>query len=185
MTRAVLAAVVLLAAAAPLPAQAPPDGSAARAAIERLAFMEGTWRGEAWMDRGRGREQTVMTETVRRKLGGAILEVEGIGMLRGEGGAAGPVVHNAFGVIYFDPQANGYVLRSWIATGQWGDFALTMVEGGVSWTREVPGGRIRNTARFTADEWHEIGEFSRDGVTWRQTMEIRLRRETGTPGGSE
>lgn len=49
---------------------------------------------------------------------------------------------------------------------------------GVSWTREVPGGRIRNTARYTADEWYEVGEFSRDGTTWTRVMEIRLRRES-------
>ena len=77
----------------------------------------------------------------------------------------------------YDPQANAYTLRSYLATGQSGDFTLTLVEGGVSWTREVPGGRIRNTARFTANEWHEIGEFSRNGTTWAQVMELRLQRE--------
>jgi hypothetical protein len=46
----------------------------------------------------------------------------------------------------------------------------------VQWSREVPGGRIRNTALYTGDEWHEIGEFSRDGTTWTQIMELRLRR---------
>ena len=35
---------------------------------------------------------------------------------------------------------------------------------------------FRNTARYTADEWNEIGEFSRDGTTWTQVMEIKLRR---------
>lgn len=63
--------------------------------------------------------------------------------------------------------------------GTWfGDFALTLVDGGVSWTREIPGGRIRNTARDTADERHEVGEFSRDGTTWTRVMEINLRRES-------
>jgi hypothetical protein len=47
----------------------------------------------------------------------------------------------------------------------------------VVWTREVPGGRVRNTARYTSDEWHEVGEFSRDGTSWTQVMELRLRRE--------
>lgn len=25
--------------------------------------------------------------------------------------------------------------------------------------------------------WHEVGEFSRDGATWTQIMEMRLRRD--------
>ena len=78
----------------------------------------------------------------------------------------------------FDPASGSYTLRSYLATGQWGDFALTPIDGGVQWTRDVPGGRVRNTARYTKDEWHEIGEFSRDGTTWTQIMEIRLKRES-------
>jgi hypothetical protein len=86
-------------------------------------------------------------------------------------------VHHALGVVASDAQGTGYVLRSYLATGQSGEFVLTPIEGGVQWSREVPGGRIRNTARIAGDEWHEIGEFSRDGVTWTQIMEMRLRRE--------
>jgi hypothetical protein len=87
------------------------------------------------------------------------------------------VVHHALGVISFDPRSSTYSLRSYLATGQSGDFTLTMVDGGVSWTRDVPGGRVRNTARYTTNEWHEVGEFSRDGTTWTQVTEIRLQRE--------
>jgi hypothetical protein len=68
-------------------------------------------------------------------------------------------------------------MRSYIASGQFGDFALSLIPGGVTWTREVPGGRVRNTAHIANGEWHEIGEFSRDGMTWTQIMEMRLRRE--------
>lgn len=85
--------------------------------------------------------------------------------------------HHALGVISFDSRSGTYTLRSYLSSGQSGDFALTLVEGGVSWTREVPGGRIRNTAWYGANEWHEIGEFSRDGTTWTQVMELRLQRE--------
>jgi hypothetical protein len=87
------------------------------------------------------------------------------------------VVHNALAVIGFDQQTQGYVLRSYIASGLWGDFVLTPVEGGVSWSREVPGGRIRNTAKIGNGVWHEIGEFSRDGITWMQIMELNLKKE--------
>ena len=158
-----------------LAAQAP-DPAAAQAAIARLEFMVGRWHGEAWQLRGNERVQTQMVETVERKLGGTVLLVEGLGTI-GVPNEEDRIVHHALGVISFDPSSSTYRLRSYIATGQSGDFTLTLVDDGVSWTRDVPGGTVRNTARFANNEWHEIGEFSRDGVTWTQVMELRLRRE--------
>jgi len=175
---AAAAAAVVFLAGAPVRAQGPgPDGSANRAAIQRLDFMVGHWKGEAWMLRGAERVQTTMTETIERKLGGVVLLVEGTGAIPGEGTAPGRVVHNALAVVSFDAQSGGYVMRSYVASGLWGDFALTPIEGGVSWSREVPGGRVRNTAKIGNGEWHEVGEFSRDGTTWTQIMEMKLRRE--------
>lgn len=172
-----LTAAIAVALPALLPGQAP-DASAARAAIERLNSMVGRWRGEAWMAREGGqRAQTVMTETVERKLGGTVLLIEGLGQAPAEGGGEPRVVHHALAVLSFEPRTGSYQMRSYLANGLSGDFAVALVEGGVSWSREVPGGTVRNTARFTADEWHEVGEFSRDGTTWTQVMEIRLRRE--------
>lgn len=173
---AVLLAACALVGAGVAHAQAP-DPAPVQEAIGRLDFMVGRWRGQAWQQRGGERVQTEMLEVVERKLGGAVLLVEGRGTVPVPG-AEGRVVHHALGVISFDPQAGRYTLRSYLSTGQSGDFTLTPVEGGVSWTREVPGGRIRNTARYTASEWHEVGEFSRDGSSWTQVMELRLQKET-------
>lgn len=173
--RALLVTATVSVTAQQLSAQAP-DPAVAQDAISRLDFMVGRWRGTAWQQRGGERVQTQMLEVVERKLGGAVLLVEGRGTVPAPG-ADERVVHHALGVISFDPRTSTYTLRSYLATGQSGDFALTLIDGGVSWTREVPGGRVRNTARFTKDEWHEVGEFSRDGTTWTQVMELRLRRE--------
>lgn len=151
-----------------------PDSLAAQTAIAQLDFMVGHWRGEAWQLRGNERVQTQMVETVEQRLGGAVLLVEGRGTLNAA--AEERVVHHALGIISFDAGSGSYSLRSYIASGQSGDFALILLEDGVSWTRQVPGGTIRNTAHFTTDEWHEVGEFSPDGTTWRQVMEMRLRR---------
>jgi hypothetical protein len=177
--RAVIALAVagtLSVAGSPARAQMP-DGSASRAAMAKLDFMVGRWKGGAWMLRGTERVTTDMTEVVERKLGGVAFLVEGRGEVPGPGPEGPRVVHNALAVISFDPQSQGYVLRSYIASGQWGDFVLTPIEGGVVWSREVPGGRIRNTAKIGNGVWHEIGEFSRDGTTWMQIMELTLRKE--------
>jgi hypothetical protein len=167
---------VFLRAGSPARAQMP-DGSASRAAMQKLDFMVGRWKGEAWMIRGTERVNTTMTEVGERKLGGVAFLVEGLGVVPGPGAEAPRVVHNATAVIAFDPQTQGYVLRSDIASGQWGDFVRTPVEGGVSWSREVPGGRIRNTAKIGNGEWNEIGTFSRDGTTWTRIMELKLKKE--------
>jgi hypothetical protein len=167
---------ILFLAGSPAPAQMP-DGSASRAAMQKLDFMVGRWKGGAWMLRGTERVNTEMTEVVERKLGGVAFLVEGLGVVPVPGSDPPRVVHNALAVISFDPQTQGYVLRSYIASGQWGDFILTPIEGGVVWSREVPGGRIRNTAKIGNGEWHEIGEFSRDGTTWMQIMELKLKKE--------
>jgi hypothetical protein len=162
-------------AAGSLPAQTP-DPAATRAAIEQLRFMVGRWRGQAWQQRGAERVQTEMLEVVEPKLDGSVLLVEGRGWIPMPG-APDRVVHHALGVVSYDPVARKFTLRSYLSTGQSGDFTLTLVEGGVSWARDVPGGRIRNTAHYSPTEWHEIGEFSRDGTTWTQVMEIRLQRQ--------
>lgn len=179
MARLLVTAALLAAAFAgtTLAAQEP-DGSANRAAIGKLGFMVGRWRGEAWMLRGAGeRVNTSMTETVEPRLGGTVLLIEGRGIVPGEGGGSERVVHHALAILSFDPKSGGYSLRSHVASGLSGDFAVTLWENGVSWSREVPGGRIRNTLTMTNNEWHEIGEFSRDGTTWQQIMEMRLRKD--------
>lgn len=158
-----------------LTAQAP-NPAATRAAIARLDFMVGRWTGDAWQLRGNERVATTMVEVVQPQLDGAVLLVEGRGMAKDSTGAE-RVVHHALGVISFDVTTGAYTLRSYLTTGQSGDFALTPMENGVQWSRAVPGGQVRNTARFTAQEWHEIGEFSRDGTTWQTVMEIRLRKQ--------
>ena len=172
----VLASLGLSLSAAALRAQMP-DGSSNRAAIGKLDFMVGRWTGEAWMQRGSERVQTTMTETVERRLDGVVLQVEGRGVVPAVAGGEPRVVHHAFAVISFDAQAGAYGLRSYLASGLFGDFVLTLIPGGVIWSRDVPGGRVRNTARIANGEWHEVGEFSRDGVSWTPIMEIRLRRQ--------
>jgi hypothetical protein len=178
MIRSTLASAALaLLVLAPAGGAQAPDGSASRAAIDRLDFMVGRWKGEAWMQRGAEKIQTTMTEVVERRLGGVALLVEGRGEVPASGAAPARMVHHALAVVSFDPQTGTYTMRSYLANGLSGDFSLTPVEGGVQWSREVPGGRVRNTARFGNGEWHEIGEFSRDGTTWTTVMEIKLRRE--------
>ena len=163
-----------------VPAQAQvqmPDGSVNRAAMEKVRFLEGRWRGDAWWQRGPGdRTTATMVEKVERKLDGVALLIEGRGTAALSGGGE-RVVHHALAVLTWDEATKSYVMRSWIANGQAGDFPVTVTADAISWSRQTPGGTVRNTARFTATEWHEVGELSRDGKTWTPIMELKLRKE--------
>ena len=177
MKRLLLAVAALLVSGAPNARAQMPDGSANRAAMQRLSQMIGVWRGEGWMQRGPNRENTTMTETIQLQVEGTVLLIEGVGRSVAAAGSEPRVVHHALGVLSFDARANTYSLRSYVASGYWGDFAVTVNDVVLEWSREVPGGRIRNTARIANGEWHEVGEFSRDGTSWTTIMDLRLRRE--------
>lgn len=173
-------AVLLLSAAAVTLAQAPrgaPTGDAERAAMAKLDYMAGRWEGEGWMDMGGGRNGFRGSETVQKKLRGVALLVEGdfTGKL-GSTGQEGPV-HTTLGVISYDARAGKYRLASWLATGNSGTHDLTLTADGWQWELEIPQARIRYTAKFSSDQWLEIGERSSDGTTWNQFFEMTLRKK--------
>ncbi len=109
-------------------AQSPDPAPGVRAAIARLDFMVGRWRGTAWQQRGTERVQTQMLEVVEPRLNGTVLLVEGRGTVP-EAGGTDRVVHHALGLVSFDPRTNAYTLR-YLSTGQYGDFTVTLVDGG-------------------------------------------------------
>jgi hypothetical protein len=174
----VLVAVSVLAAASAHAQPAASDPVARREAMQRLAFIVGEWSGDARMTLGPGRTENFrQTERVRFALGGQVLVIDGIGRTLKEG-SVGDTAFQAFGVLDWRPD-RGYQLRSMTHEGREGTFAVTpLAEGqGFVWGFEVPGGRTRYTIRLTPEgEWHERGEFSRDGQQWIPTMEMRLRR---------
>jgi hypothetical protein len=176
MRKTIAAFASLLMIGSSLEAQQMPDGSANRAAMQRLSGLIGRWTGEAWMMVGQQRENTTMTETVEAKLEGTVLLIEGLGVAPVAGGQT-RIVHHALAILSFDPRTRTYSMRSHVGSGYSGDFAVEVTDSALVWTREVPQGRIRNTARIGNGVWHEIGEFSRDGTSWMQIMEIRLRKE--------
>jgi hypothetical protein len=144
--------------------------------MERLAFLVGEWAGPAWYQTGPGgRDSLWQTEDVRFKLRGQILLVEGVGR-RGRPGSLGDTAFNAVAVLDWLP-ARGYAMRSHTLDGRGGTFPLEVSDSGFVWGFDVAGGKVRYTMRLTpTGEWHERGDFSRDGDRWFPTFEMRLRR---------
>ena len=121
--------------------------------MKSLKFMDGVWRGSAWMMLPTGeRKEITQTERIGSLLGGAVKVVEGRGY-----DSAGETVFNAMGVIAYDTQKKKLMMRSY-AEGRIGDFEIKVRDDGYTW--EIPAGpaTIRYTAKFDADGFIEYGE---------------------------
>ncbi|MEJ6790083.1 DUF1579 domain-containing protein [Brevundimonas sp. BR2-1] len=176
----VLAAVLI---AAPMAAQAQtpasPNGSPAqRAALDRLAFLDGEWRGTATIHGPGGTMELTQTERVGPMLGGSVRVIEGRGYA-----ADGSTQFNAMAIVSWDARAGKYGFRSY-AQGYSGDYAFEATEDGFRWeTPAGPGARIRYVAVVKDGTWHEVGTYVAEGQPPRGMIDMRLTRvgDTGWP----
>jgi hypothetical protein len=174
---------LLLLLASPALAQAPPGADTLlalqRAAMAKLSFMDGVWRGPAWtILPGGTRHSVTQTERIGPFLGGAVKVIEGRGY-----GANDSVTFNAFGIVSYDPTRKAHTLHSY-AMGMAGDFVFMPADSGYSW--EIPAGTmtIRYTAVVRRGKWREIGERVVTGGDAIQFFEMNLARvsDTSWPG---
>lgn len=179
------AAAIVACVPATLAAQGPPDFeklmAAQRAAMERLAFLDGTWRGTAWSLSHTGEKHTLtQTERVGSFLGGAVRVIEGRGY-----DERGEVAFNAFAVLSYDVRRKAYTMRSY-AMGFMGDYPVTVRPDGFTWEiQQGPNVRTVYTATITGDTWHEIGERFVAGREPVRSLEMTLKRIGSTTWPAE
>jgi hypothetical protein len=165
-----LGLVFLVLTAVSLAAQPRPDAQIA--AMKKLDYMAGTWRGEGWIDFGRGKMTFTGSETIQRKLDGVALLVEGAFV-----DAAGKPSHTTLAVMSYDPAAKKYRFSTWLATGTSGVHDLTVNDNGWQWELATPYGTMRYVMTLTdAGEWLETGARSTDGKEWKQFFEMKLKK---------
>jgi hypothetical protein len=146
--------------------------------MRKLDAWVGEWTGSGWAFAGPGqRNEFIITERVQRKIGGAVLLVEGLGKSK-TGGGEERVTHDALAVISYDEKGGRYRFRAHDVRGQAIDTDLKLGEGAMEWSlhNEERGVTIRFTIRIDGDQWQERGYSSRDGKTWNPFMEMTLRR---------
>jgi len=162
-------------------AQTPPGSdpvaliAAQRDAMKPLAFMDGVWRGSAWMILPSGQKHTItQTERIGPFLDGSVKVVEGRGYE-----PDGRVSFNAFGVVSYNPATKSYSLHSY-AMGYEGTFALAPKANGYVW--EIPAGpmTIRYTMTLTDGVWLEVGDRIMPGKEPVRFFEMRLTRAGDT-----
>ena len=144
---------------------------AQQAALTKLSFMDGIWRGTAWTLLPSGEKHTItQTERVGPFLDGSVKVVEGRGF-----DADGKVTFNAFATISFNPGTAAYTLHSY-AMGSVGDFTLTPTATGFAW--DIPAGpmTIRYTATIKDGTWVEVGDRIIPGKDPIRFFEMSLKR---------
>ena len=179
-----LIAACLAVAATPAVSQVPPNAAARiaaqHAAMARIAYMNGIWRGPAWSLTPAGRREIIQTERIGPLLDDGVKVIEGHGYL-----ADGTTGFNALGIISFDPGTSTYVLHSY-AQGYSGDFPLRLTDTGYVWEIPAgPGAIIRYTATIADNHWREVGERIAGEAPPMQIFEMNLVRvgDTGWPAG--
>lgn len=177
-------AALMMTAAVSAPAQNSPDPAALqeaqRAAMKKLAFMDGTWRGTAWTKEPSGAEHTlVQTERVGTFLDGMVRVIEGRGY-----DAHGAVAFNALGVISYSPDRRAFNMRSY-AMGFSGDCVVTATDDGFEWEMQYGPMKQRYTATFRNGKWHEVGERMIGDLEPVKFFEMTLERigDTDWPSG--
>jgi hypothetical protein len=170
---ATLAAIAVICAPAVAKAQmqSPTGTPEQRAALDRLAFLDGEWRGTATINSPQGRQTLTQTERVGPMLGGSIRVIEGRGYA-----ADGSTAFNAVAIVSWDAQRGAYGFRSY-AQGYQGDYPFEVTEDGFRWqTPAGPGATIQYVATIRDGRWHEVGSYVREGQPPLPYIELDLRR---------
>lgn len=148
------------------------------AAMKKLDFLLGEWQGTGWIIIGRERKEFTVRESLRPKLDGKIVVVEGLGKSVDEKTGIEKVVHDAYGVFSYDEASGGISFIWFKGGGERGETGIEFGDKSFVWSFEMPENKV--TVRFTEKltdkgNWQEIGEVSRDGgATWFKFFEMEL-----------
>lgn len=145
---------------------------------DKLGFMLGTWEGNSWMMTRDGRVASNIKEHIYCKTDCNIMIAEGLGTKTDPDTKETTVVHDAFGVMFIDPDTKKLMLRAYKDNKISVSEIELLQDKVIRWGMTIPN---QGTIRFTSDysqenKWIEVGEFSRDGETWMQFLGMELTR---------
>jgi hypothetical protein len=144
-------------------------------AMNRIKILEGSWAGKGWIQMGRERKNFIQTEAVVGKANGTVYVIDGLGVDE----ANQKPVHQAFAVISYDLNAKKYLIRAFLANGNYIDGNIKVdADGKIIWGYRHPqAGEIRYTITAFGGTWNEKGEMNRDGSAWIPIFEMNLTRK--------
>lgn len=148
--------------------------TAQQAAMHKLDWMQGVWRGPAVSQMPGGEHRVTQTERIGSFLDGTLKVIEGKAYQ-----ADGSIGFHAFGVVSYDPATGTYWLTSH-AQGRAGKFEMKLTATGYVW--EIPAGpaTIRYTATLNGATWTEVGDYIVPGQTPHRIFTMTLTRAGDT-----
>jgi hypothetical protein len=160
---------------------AQPDESLNREKMKLFSYWIGRWQGEGFMQMGPGDpKKSVVDERIESKLDGTLLLVEGIGKAKTSSSSEMAIVHQALGILSYDPATNQFRFRTYLKDGREADaWLMSTGQDKFQWGFDTPnGGKTRYSITLNPNQktWNEIGEFSRDGSTWLKFFEMNLKK---------
>ena len=157
-------------------AQAPtaPNLNVQLAAMKKLDFLIGKWSGEARQFRSGATLEMVQTEDARFKLGGLLLEIEGIGISK----TSGKPALQALGIVSYDDSTGLYHMRAF-NDGRWLETDVKLSgDKELTWGFAVGDYRTHSLLRINdKGEWTESHEISRGAEPAHKLMELTVRRQ--------
>lgn len=124
-----------------------------REALQKLAHLDGEWRGEARALLPDGQWVSfIQTERVGTMLDGTVRLIEGRGFDH-----EGTTHFNALAILSWDPSASRYRFHSW-AQGHAGEHQFMATDDGFVWEIEAGPALMRYTAEVIDGRWEHRGE---------------------------
>jgi hypothetical protein len=154
-----------------------PDLNAQRAAMQKLAFLDGKWNGDATLLHSAGQPVELhQTEEVNYKLDGLVLTIEGIGRKKSDG----QELIQAFAIISFDDESAAYRMRAFNG-GRFLESEVELLEEGraLGWGFSL--GDITTKSLLRIDErgdWTELAEIRIGAEPARKLLDLTVRRIT-------
>lgn len=141
--------------------------------MESLNMMEGTWKGSGWMQRGPERVDFSQLEEVSDDLNGAVMVIKGKGWDKEKN-----LIHNALGILTFDPAEEKYLMNSYLEKGQHMKTEVLVDGNNLEWGFPIGTyGFMKYKVVFENDIWKEEGFFSSDKKEWNKIMEFVLTKK--------
>ncbi len=149
-----------------------------KAEISNLQKMVGTWVGKGWVYTAQGkREDFHIDEEITYDLDSTVLRIRGVGMSAGSGSKE--LIHDALGVMYYDPFEKTLKMDSWIAKGMHTTSKVEVLgKGKFKWSFNA--GRsmsIQYHITIENDKWLEVGEMSRNSEPFMKFFEMNLTKQ--------
>lgn len=144
---------------------------------DSLSFMLGTWEGEGWIKMGREKKTFLQTEILTSKVDGKVISLEGLGTSTDSLSKEVTKVHDAFGMIYYDTEQNGFRMIAFSTAAPMNNVEFKAVgKRKMRWQFvSEQGGTVRFTEDFSnPGKWLETGEYSMDGQKWFPFFESHL-----------